>query len=84
MSKIALSTFFKVLFFLIFFFKLDQKCKTYNNGECTFPFINEGIEYNKCTPDENNTLWCATQVDENGQVDGDNWDYCDEKTCLGG
>ena len=33
---------------------------------CVFPFKFKGVEYNACTYEKSERLWCATQVDDDG------------------
>ena len=33
---------------------------------CVFPFKFEDVEYNACTYEKSERLWCATQVDDDG------------------
>jgi len=56
------------------------ECKTVQKNNCVFPFIYEGETYNKCTTvgSENEAPWCATEVDENGEVVRNTWEDCEE------
>ena len=40
---------------------------TYGNP-CVFPFKFNGVEYNACTYVKSEYLWCATQVDDEGDM----------------
>merc|ERR1712037_426876 len=48
-------------------------------GTCIFPFTYEGVTHNKCTNagSENGASWCATEVDESGEVVRNTWEDCD-------
>ena len=35
---------------------------------CVFPFKYKDVEYNACTYVESEWLWCATEVDEDGDM----------------
>ena len=35
---------------------------------CVFPFKFDGVEYNACTYVNSEYLWCATDVDDNGNM----------------
>ena len=52
-----------------------------NDACCHFPFKYKGSNYNQCTRDGHHQLWCATQVDADGNYNG-NWKNCDEN-CKG-
>ena len=59
------------------------KCKSKSiSKKCIFPFSYEGKRYNKCTSDhtgeEREFTWCATEVDSNGELVGEEWEYCKE------
>lgn len=55
-------------------------CKTDTGKHCIFPFKYEGETYNKCTDkySENGKVWCATEVDEDGEVVRNTWEDCEE------
>lgn len=56
------------------------ECKTAQGLSCVFPFKYRGLEYNACTDvgSENEAVWCATEVDNNGEVIKNTWQDCDE------
>ena len=35
---------------------------------CVFPFKFKGVEYNACTYAGSDYLWCATEVDDDGDM----------------
>jgi hypothetical protein len=47
---------------------------------CIFPFTYKGETHNKCTNagSDNGAVWCATNVDKNGEVVRNTWEDCDE------
>merc|ERR1712083_1277020 len=55
-------------------------CKTVTGKSCIFPFIYNGVTHNKCTDtgSENGAVWCATNVDKNGEVVRNTWEDCSE------
>ena len=64
-------------------------CKT-RPSECKFPFKYEGETYHHCTDtlidgstsiERESFLWCATQVDTNGNMVDGRWGVCDLETC---
>jgi len=61
------------------------ECKTVQKKSCVFPFSVQGETYNACTDaglSDNGAVWCATQVDANGEVDVDSRQDC-ENGCPG-
>ena len=55
----------------IFYSLFSVGCKTQNNAECMFPFIQKGIEYNECTLNDkknDETTWCATNIGKTYQI----------------
>ena len=54
-------------------------CKTVKGNSCIFPFSYKGETYNSCTKAEssNGVAWCATEVDDNGEVVNNKWEDCD-------
>ena len=53
---------------------------------CVFPWKYKGKTYNSCTMDWDIELrpWCATKVDENGDVFSTNFGYCGANCPLEG
>jgi len=56
------------------------ECKTTTEKSCVFPFTYQGETYNSCTKagSENSAAWCATQVDDAGEVVRNTWEDCEE------
>merc|ERR1712106_624422 len=56
------------------------ECKTVSEADCIFPFNYKGVSYSTCTTEEseNKVPWCATQVDETGEVVKNSWQDCSE------
>ena len=54
-----------------------------NDGCCNFPFTYLGVTYKECTTVAHHKLWCATQVDADGNYNG-NWKNCDKDCNKGG
>ena len=60
----------------------DSDCKTLpnssvSNAKCVFPFVYQGVTYNKCPP-ENDYFWCSTKTDSNNKHQTGNWGKCNE------
>ena len=59
----------------------NEKCEETeilsNDSCCHFPFKYEGVTYNQCTKAKSARLWCATQVDADGEYIGE-WERCDD------
>jgi hypothetical protein len=57
-------------------------CKTVGSKPepCVFPFRYEGQLFNRCTGTdaEDGSVWCATEVDNTGEVIEGRWGDCDE------
>jgi len=55
-------------------------CETVNKKQCIFPFTYKGTTYNSCTNagSENGAAWCATEVDDDGEVVRNTWEDCGE------
>ena len=49
---------------------------TVSCDQCLFPFSYKGVEYNSCTMEDEEYLWCATELDENGGIK--QWGWCSE------
>merc|ERR1711990_1226884 len=60
---------------------------------CVFPFKFDGVEYNACTFASSENLWCATEVDDNGDMVPNRYGDCEpgsiwktgppcKKTCI--
>jgi len=60
------------------------ECKSNLGNNCIFPFVYKGETHNKCTTSgsDNGAPWCATEVDENGEVVRNKWEDC-EAGCPG-
>jgi len=56
------------------------ECKSTIGNDCIFPFKFKGKSYNKCTTagSDNGAPWCATEVDESGEVIRNKWEDCEE------
>jgi len=56
------------------------ECKSKQGKQCVFPFTYKGETHNKCTDadSENGSVWCATEVDEDGEVVRNTWEDCEE------
>ena len=54
-----------------------DKCQTKEGEKCVFPFVYKEKKYDGCTTDysKNGLAWCATAVNENGNVDR-HWGDC--------
>ena len=48
-------------------------------GNCVFPFLYAGTQYNTCTSLHWTSPWCATEVDTNGQMTS--WEECEDPSC---
>ena len=53
---------------------LEGDILTRDSKKCHFPFVYEGVTYNKCTMAGGKDYWCATSVDHNKKYS--KWDYC--------
>jgi len=56
------------------------ECKSVGGKQCIFPFKYKGASYSKCTTEdsENSVAWCATELDETGEVVKNSWQDCTE------
>ena len=46
-------------------------------SKCKFPFIFESQRYDKCTKvGEIGTFWCATEIDDSGEMIPEKWGIC--------
>ena len=58
--------------------------KDYNSGkgkaqDCVFPFIHKGQKFTGCaTSEDGKGNYCATKVDSNGNLVGNNWARCNK------
>ena len=52
------------------------------NADCVFPFVFKHAVYRKCTKAHATKLWCATEVDSDGNYLYGKWGYCDPWKCL--
>ena len=46
------------------------------NKACVFPFQYDGTSYNNCTTKDHDQLWCATEVDADGDYIDGQWGNC--------
>ena len=53
-----------------------QGCATKDGQSCVFPFQYDGTSYSNCTTYNHDQLWCATEVDANGEYIGGQWGDC--------
>ena len=57
------------------------------NKACVFPFQYNGTAYGSCTTKDHDQLWCATEVDANGDYIEGKWgncnSYCNKFNCFG-
>merc|ERR1712098_473748 len=51
---------------------------------CVFPFKLHGVEYNACTYVESEKLWCATEIEDNGDMVTNRYGDCDQYTNTNG
>merc|ERR1712038_1074774 len=56
-----------------------KECLSVTGKSCIFPFSYQGSTYGACTQagSENGAAWCATEVDETGEVVRNTWEDCD-------
>jgi len=56
-----------------------KECLSVTGKSCVFPFSYQGSTYGACTQagSENGASWCATEVDESGEVVRNTWEDCD-------
>ena len=67
---------FPLLIYILAGVGSNLTCQTINSVACVFPFIYSGQVFHQCsTMHNNNTPWCATAVDYQGNVQED-WDNC--------
>jgi len=64
--------------------KKSKVCLSNLGNPCVFPFTYNGETYNQCTStgSENGQSWCATQIDDNGEVVRNKWEDC-QPSCPG-
>merc|ERR1712032_894466 len=55
---------------------IDESEEQVDCGSCKFPFSYNEVEYNSCTTEDAEFLWCPTEVDENAQIL--EWEMCKE------
>ena len=55
--------------------KIMQNVQHASCNQCRFPFKYQGVDYNECTMKDERYLWCATDVDVNGEYNG-NFGWC--------
>ena len=82
---------FEKLYFRLLDKEVSTVCKTVDNSivdftnddpgkPCIFPFTYLGVTHSECTVANNGrnggNLWCATEVDENGNVVDYKWGTC--------
>ena len=67
----------------IHFFRLEAECIGVNGEPCIFPFLYEGITFDKCTYYDANfgEAWCALTVTSEGEME--TWKACDVDACKG-
>ena len=53
-----------------------QGCATIDGSACVFPFQYDGTSYSHCTTKDHDQLWCATEVDANGDYVEGSWENC--------
>ena len=65
------------------FFPLEAECTGVNGEPCIFPFLYEGISFDKCTYYDANfgEAWCALTVNSGGEME--TWKACDADACKG-
>jgi len=57
--------------------RIPQTCRTTSGDSCIFPFTFKGQTFTKCTYTNSPTPWCATMVDQIGNVITNRWGDCD-------
>ena len=64
-------------------FLISSDCKTLKGNSCVFPFIYDGETYNCCTVKDSykGASWCATEVNEDGEVLEGKLGNCEEDVC---
>ena len=65
------------------FFRLESECTGVNGEPCIFPFLYQGMSFDKCTFYDANfgEAWCALTVTSGGEVE--TWKACDVDACKG-
>ena len=60
-----------------------EQCVTTSGVPCIFPFKYRGVEYTECTTvgSVGGTPWCATEVDEDGNLIRGAYGNCNEESC---
>jgi hypothetical protein len=60
-------------------FMRTKETEEKESKRCVFPFTFKGESYNNCTKDHssNGAEWCATDVNDNGEVVFGEWGDCD-------
>jgi len=67
-----------------------QCCKTLGSNQtafgkpCVFPFKFKGVEYNACTYENSEHLWCATEIEEDGDMMPNRYGDCDKVKNVNG
>ena len=51
-------------------------CAINDGSACVFPFQYDGTSYSHCTTKDHDQLWCATEVDANGDYVEGSWENC--------
>merc|ERR1712060_84531 len=52
--------------------------------KCVFPFVYKDIKYEGCSAEDHINLWCATEVDSDGQAVDGKWGDCSwSAQCMG-
>merc|ERR1712203_1319610 len=53
-----------------------KSCATEDGQACVFPFQYDGLSYSSCTAIDSDQLWCATEVDADGDYIDGQWGNC--------
>merc|ERR1719422_1858123 len=64
--------------------RVPDLCTTRSGDVCVFPFIYEGVRYDRCSYARSEAAWCATEVDRVGEVVAGRWGDCNthpESSC---
>ena len=58
----------------------SETCAPVGCHHCKFPFVYNGTEYNSCTMEDSDHMWCAPELDEDGGMQEYGW--CSETCAL--